>query len=105
MTTPPAPQPDSSASTVVTPTSPTNPNHLDPPAWRLVFLIVRSMLEGNWAKFVRSTVLLLLPIALIVLLACLMGPSGVAALGLGSIGTASFARHARTKGRTRRRPG
>jgi hypothetical protein len=105
MTTPPAPQPDPSAGTAVTSTPSTSPNQLDPPAWRLVFLIVSSMLEGTWAKFVRSTVLLLLPIAAVVLLAHLLGPTAATAFGLGSIGTASLTRHMRTKGRARRRPG
>jgi hypothetical protein len=104
MTTPPAPQPDSSASTV-TPAPPTNPDSQDPPAWRLAFRIVDSMLAGDWATFVRSTVLLLLPIASIALLAHLLGPLSAAALGLGSIGTATFTRHARAKGRARRRQG
>jgi hypothetical protein len=103
MTTPPAPQPDSSAPPV-TPTPLPNPNPLDPPAWRLAFLIVSSMLDGNWTKFVRSTILLLLPIATIALLAHLLGPIA-ATLGLGSISAASLARYARTKGRARRRPG
>lgn len=103
MTMPPAPRPDSSASPA-TPTPPPNPHHLDPPAWRLTFLIVSSMLDGNWAKFVRSTILLLLPIATIALLAHLLGPIAPT-LGLGTISAASLARYARTKGRARRRPG